>query len=403
MLRPGGTLEMKPRVLIVSPDVYPTPHSGTGMRAHFQAAHLSNYLSVIVASSSGNYQVRSGVFQRVGGRLAPEINRYQAYASSMIRRTSYSYEKFACPKWALPDFKLFDCIILHYPALLRFLEKNNVGRNSLIILDTHNNEKEYYEKAASFVRWSFGRRAVLKQARHSEALICRWKGRIDATISVSDNDRVWIKNLVGDHAQHIVVPNNFFNFRPTLWSGAKTILYVGALNVKMNLQSLDWFRQLIWPQVHVSDREIKFIVAGRNPSAALVRGLLADDITVVENPETLAPVFEEAALSIVPGWSGSGAKIKVCEALASGVPVLTTTGGAVGQPQEIIGCCIVRDTPSEWICAILEYFSRPERTNQAWLSKVEIALGRSYFGGSAAELAILLKEACAARRVEPHL
>ncbi|GJF14782.1 hypothetical protein NGTWS1803_28310 [Mycolicibacterium cyprinidarum] len=372
---------MQPHVLILSPQVYPRPHSGVGMRGHFQSVHLSRLWPITLATETGVYEVADGQFTHHTVTAVPEVSSGRAYLRSAVFNTHYLFEKYNCRRWDIPDLDDFTHVIVHYPALLEFLVGRRRPRAS-IIFDTHNNEREYFETVAAQTTSPIRRAVIRKQANVSERVINKTHETISATISVSESDRNWIEPLCADGVQHFVVPNNLLRYSPTKWSGRKSILYVGSLNVTMNLQALEWFTANVWPRLRQMAPDVEFVVAGRDPSSALVVDLERQGVRVVANAPTLGPLYQDALCSLIPASSGSGGKIKVCEALAHGVPVITTSHGLVGQPTAVKECCIVRNGPEEWIETIRAQVGRDQRSTPTWDGQVEAALGSSYFGNS---------------------
>jgi glycosyltransferase involved in cell wall biosynthesis len=377
---------MNPRVLILCPQVHPKPHSGAGMRGHFQASHLSKLWPVKLATEAGVYDVVDGVFTQRIARTVPEVTGAKAYLRSLLTGKHYLYEKYNCRQWTIPDLGEFSHVIIHYPALLELLASQPKFR-AQVILDTHNNEREYFESVAAQTANPIKRAVIRKQADVSERVIRQAKKAIAATISVSESDRDWVKPFCPDDARHFVVPNSLFRYNPTRWSGSGTILYVGSLNVAMNLQALQWFTTNVWPRLRRMAPELKFVVAGRNPSSTLVADFERQGIEVIPNAPSLTALYQDAICSLIPASSGSGAKIKVCEALAHGVPVVTTTHGLVGQSAAIRDCCIVRNDPDGWLEAIRTQLACDRRSSEMWDEQVKAALDSSYFGSSIKQIA----------------
>ena len=381
---------MRRNVLIVSPHVFPQPHSGTGMRAHFQAVHLSKDFPVTVVSEAGSYEVKNGSFGDLAPAAVRTMGSFEASLRSLVSGSPYVYEKFGCRSWQVPSFEGFSHVIIHYSALLAMLldRKSNGVR---VILDTHNNDRQYFETVGRQSRNAIKRAEMRRQASVIERLVERVSGRLDATISVSEADREWIQRFCSSKTRHIVVPNNLFRYAPGQWSGAKTVLFVGTLNVNMNLQALDWFRRRVWQEVRELVPGVEFVVAGRDPSDELISELTREGIRVAPNPASLDALYDDALYSLVPSSSGSGGKIKVCEALSRGVPVLTTEHGLVGQPEAIRDCCAVSDDPKAWINAIAEQVGRNARSDDAWDRQVRKALDQSYFGNSILQVADFIR------------
>jgi glycosyltransferase involved in cell wall biosynthesis len=298
----------------------------------------------------------------------------------------YLYERHNCRRWTIPDLDEFSHVILHYPALLEVLADRPPPR-ATVIFDTNNNEREYFESVAAQTANPLKRAVIRKQADVSERVIRKVKGAIAATISVSESDRDWVAPFCLDDARHFVVPNNLFRYNPTDWRGGNAILYVGSLNVTMNIQALAWFTTNVWPRLRQTAPDVEFIVAGRDPSSALVADLQRQGIEVVANAPSLTALYQDALCSVIPAVSGAGSKIKVCEALAHGVPVITTSHGLVGQPAAIKECCIVRDDPEGWVEAISAQVARDRRSSAVWDDQVKAALEASYFGSALKQVA----------------
>jgi glycosyltransferase involved in cell wall biosynthesis len=83
------------------------------------------------------------------------------------------------------------------------------------------------------------------------------------------------------------------------------------------------------PLLRQGNSGVRFAIVGRSPSAK-VASLAADDIDVVGPVVDERPWLAGAAAYVVPLRSGGGMRFKVVQAMASGVPVITTRFGASG-------------------------------------------------------------------------
>jgi glycosyltransferase involved in cell wall biosynthesis len=85
----------------------------------------------------------------------------------------------------------------------------------------------------------------------------------------------------------------------------------------------------LWPRVLAIDPDARLDVAGRG-TQALASSLQATGVTVLGQVESAAGFLRSLGVLVYPPVRGSGVKVKVLEALASGVPVVTTPPGAQG-------------------------------------------------------------------------
>ena len=108
------------------------------------------------------------------------------------------------------------------------------------------------------------------------------------------------------------------------------LLFVGSMDVKMNIDAVTWFAREIYPQIRAHIPDAEFQIVGRNP-ASEVRALdQQEGIDVTGGVERVRPYYERAGVAVVPLRRGGGTKLKVPEAMAARVPVVATSVGAQG-------------------------------------------------------------------------
>ena len=71
----------------------------------------------------------------------------------------------------------------------------------------------------------------------------------------------------------------------------------------------------------------------------------AETISVIEFVDDLRPYREQASIFVNPMRLGSGLRIKMLEAMATGLPVVSTALGAAGIPAQNGENCFIADTP----------------------------------------------------------
>ncbi|OLS37812.1 glycosyltransferase family 4 protein [Bacillus sp. MRMR6] len=106
-------------------------------------------------------------------------------------------------------------------------------------------------------------------------------------------------------------------------------LFVGAMDRPENYEGVRWFISEIWDKVRHEVPNAKFIVAGSKPPEWLKK-INRADIEVTGFVEDLDVFYRKAAVFIAPLLSGAGVKFKIVQALAYGLPVVTTEIGAEG-------------------------------------------------------------------------
>lgn len=90
--------------------------------------------------------------------------------------------------------------------------------------------------------------------------------------------------------------------------------------------------------------------------------------------DDLRPYREQATIFINPMRLGSGLRIKLLEAMATGLPVVTTTLGAAGIPAQNGVNCFIADTPKLFIDSINWLLKDPKLTAEMGLRARELIL-----------------------------
>jgi len=102
------------------------------------------------------------------------------------------------------------------------------------------------------------------------------------------------------------------------------------MDYKPNVDAVTWFVKDVFPSIVRRVPEARLLLVGHDSRHRLRR--LADGHRIVATGSVadVAPLVAEAAVSVAPIRVGSGTRIKILEALALGVPVVSTTLGAEG-------------------------------------------------------------------------
>lgn len=139
-----------------------------------------------------------------------------------------------------------------------------------------------------------------------------------------------------------------------------TMLFLGNFRHTPNLEALDWFVSKVLPLVLSGEPRARLIVAG---SEMPPRNLLpaADAIELIGFVDDVRQPLARYALFICPILSGSGVRVKLLEAFAAGIPVVSTHLGAEGLTDRDGGICALADSPEEFARRVVDLLQHPEK------------------------------------------
>jgi glycosyltransferase involved in cell wall biosynthesis len=110
------------------------------------------------------------------------------------------------------------------------------------------------------------------------------------------------------------------------------ISVIGSMNWFPSYSAAVRFLTRLWPAIRREIPDAKANIVGWNARKALQKFLPQPGVEVIENVPDMRPFFEGSRLLLYAPERGSGMKVKVLEAFAYGVPVVTTSDGVEGIP-----------------------------------------------------------------------
>lgn len=166
-----------------------------------------------------------------------------------------------------------------------------------------------------------------------------------------------------DACQRAGITPSIYEFRPD-GREPDTMLFLGSFRHAPNMEALQWFTKMVMPHVLARRPGARLVLVGSDPpprhslpdyGAALeFRGFVED----VGEPLRRYSVF------VCPILSGSGVRVKLLEAFAAGIPVVSTRIGAEGLADGDRSVCLLADEPAEFAERVLELLADPTKREE---------------------------------------
>ncbi len=151
------------------------------------------------------------------------------------------------------------------------------------------------------------------------------------------------------------------------------MLFLGSFRHTPNQAALDWFTREVLPLVLKKLPDARLLVAGSDPPPRHAFPDPANAIDLLGFVDDIQPLFSGCAAFICPIRSGSGVRVKLLEAFASGIPVVSTTLGAEGLARRDGDFCALADEPRAFADAVIRLLEDPvNAANMAARARQEV-------------------------------
>jgi sugar transferase (PEP-CTERM/EpsH1 system associated) len=291
----------------------------------------------------------------------------------------------------------FDIVQVESIHLMTYLPIITTARQRpLMICDWHNIESElmsrYGEREPNILKRAYAG----KTARLMSQFERRAMHDFDAHIAVSQRDAQQLRNLNSD-ARVFVIENGVDTayYEEAAVSGANAaskpnrIVFVGSMDYHANIDGAVSFARDVWPGLRDRHPELIFTIVGRDP-APEVRALATHPgIEVTGTVDDVRPSYREALTAVVPLKIGGGSRLKILEAMAARVPVVSTTLGAEGLDVHDGKDILIADTNeqlAEKIVSVIESEELRQRLSAAGRALVSERYDWSTLGASLFEV-----------------
>jgi polysaccharide biosynthesis protein PslH len=260
---------------------------------------------------------------------------------------------------AKADGQPYDLVHADQLNMAMFADKLQIPR----LLDQHNAVWTIFKRLAK--QKSGPTRLFLEREwrllKRFEGDVCK---RFEAVTAVSEEDKLALYEAIGSKRDMPVIPiavDAEAEQPIPRAANAQGVLSLATMMWPPNVDGVMWFARDIYPLIRRDVPETNFFVVGQRPVAE-VRALPESDpsIKVTGYVQDPTPYIAGSACLIVPLRSGGGMRVKILEALARGIPVVSTTIGYEGIDLIPGKHLLVADTPQEFAAAVTKLLRNPE-------------------------------------------
>jgi glycosyltransferase involved in cell wall biosynthesis len=239
-----------------------------------------------------------------------------------------------------------------------------------LILNSHELGSLPRQRRAARAGNVLARSVLLREAAAWERLQLDASGWADTTLCVTPGDRELYEKMGGRNLETVPLGMDLEVIKPD-WAprDPERYLFVGSFGHRPNVLAARFLVKEVWPHLSRQRPGARLVLAGRGSDKWFARwqddhpgqGRNVDAVGFVPD---VGPLFRESRLFLAPLAEGGGIKIKILEAMARGIPIVTTPIGCEGICGPEAEAVFWAETTVGFKAAVLEAVAQPELAAQ---------------------------------------
>jgi len=256
----------------------------------------------------------------------------------------------------------YDRIVVFSSSMAQYVEGVATIPKVLDLVDVDSDKWRQYADHSSWpLSWLW---------RRESQLLAMYEARLVKSFSVAvvctDAEAQLLRKTA--HEGEIEVLQNFVDvdrFDPGLGSIPDSIrglqpyiIFSGSMDYRPNVDAVLFFYREVFPLIRREVPEVRLVIAGRNPDRSVAALSVNPAVNVTGSVADMRPYLWGAAAAVVPLRIARGVQNKILEALAAGIPVVSTTAAAMALSQEMRSLLAIADTPEDISAWVIQWLQK---------------------------------------------
>ena len=276
---------------------------------------------------------------------------------------NYTTPEMANKLDSLMKERSFDIVHIDSIHMAAYVPALRQKTKALFIYDWHNIESElmfrYGQNVSSLFRKMYAGLTGARLARLERDILRNGSYHIVC----SEREKIQLKNIASSARIEVIengVDAKSFEEPYANLENRNRILFVGSMNYHANAEGVTYFARKVWPALYQQFPQWRLTLVGSNPSPSILALKSVPGVEVTGTVPDVRPYYRQAFVSIVPLRIGGGTRLKILEAMAAGVPVVSTPLGAEGLCVKPGAHILMAETHEDWARGLSNIFENAD-------------------------------------------
>ncbi len=260
----------------------------------------------------------------------------------------------------------YDLVICDEVMMAAYLRQQTQNSAPPRLLIRPKIDHQHYHEMAARERWSVAKLFDWRETQRLQRYERRILPHFQSVVVCSPEDGA-ITQSQSPTAAIDIIPNGADTdyYRPPVAPGEAppkpepTILLLGTMHYYPNIDATHYFFDDIYPRLRARYPTLQVLIVGHQPPPTIKRLGDQPGVTVTGSVRDVRPYLARSSLLAVPLRLGGGTRLKITEALAAGVPVVSTPIGAQGLAVEHETHLLLAEEPAAFCMAIQRLLDDP--------------------------------------------
>jgi glycosyltransferase involved in cell wall biosynthesis len=186
--------------------------------------------------------------------------------------------------------------------------------------------------------------------------------QFDALTIAADHEVAFLQAELGCTAPIEVIANGVdceFNRPDGFARTPGRLIYNGALTYGANYDAMQFFLRDIYPLIKQQQPQVTLAITGSTRHVNTAALALDDSVTLTGYVDDIRAAVGGSDVAVIPLRQGAGTRLKILEAMALGVPVVSTSKGAEGLEVRHGQHLLIADEPGDFAAQTVRVLNDP--------------------------------------------